>query len=843
MQDEEGVDSVEVDDLHEYLPGAEGAGSRTRSSSPTPASAIRSRRRSPTSRPPPRRRARRSRARRSRRSSSTAARVRGVRVGGELLECDDVVLAAGPWSGKLAAGIGLELPLEITREQDVVFATAPEQAVPCAVSSQADRVYLRPAPEYGDGHVLVGRGFPKEYETVDPDGFDDEIDAAFEEDVRDRVAARLPRLAGMRAVAGRVGLYDVTPDWHPLLGPVDGLRRAAPRDRRQRPLLQARPGDRRARRRRDHRQARRLRVASRASRSRASPRAARSRRATAGTAREPSTCGSFVALLSRCLAPDTAERNGALGAHPGTDGAAKDMSASAARVTHLPPLCDRAYRRNRHMSATEARQFVHSAPRGCGSSVAALVARLPWHRTWPETAVRRTGGRERHEPRPRDPERHGLRRHGRRRSRADVAIEDGRIAGGRRVGADGLPRARRGRPRRRARLHRHPQPLRLHAARRPARGERDPPGRHARGRRQLRLRLLPDPSTRDLARKAIYGYDDAVPIEWRTAGGYFERLEQARPAVNVLSLVPNGQLRLATRRPRRPRRPTPPSSRGWASCCASRSARARGATRPGSSTRRSRARPRRRSPRSAARSTGSSTRRTRARRDEGAVRVGRGGDPHRASAPRRGCRSRTSCRATGSRESRRSIELVERARDRGLDVEFDMHTRRFGITHLYAALPPWALGARRPSSPRCCRTPASATACARTAASSAPGTTGRGSSSSTTRSGPSTRAATSRRSRPSAGQEPLDAVYDLLVAGGRRAAQADGDHPRLRRGASSARRSRTRAASRAPTRRRSRPTARSASRSSTARTPGPRGSGASWCTRSGCSPRPPPCTS
>ena len=50
----------------------------------------------------------------------------------------------------------------------------------------------------------------------------------------------------------------------------------------------------------------------------------------------------------------------------------------------------------------------------------------------------------------------------------------------------------------------------------------------------------------ELARKAIYGYSDDVPIEWSTAGGYFDRLERARPAVNVLSLVPNGQLRLAT---------------------------------------------------------------------------------------------------------------------------------------------------------------------------------------------------------------------------------------------------------------------------------------------------------
>ena len=50
----------------------------------------------------------------------------------------------------------------------------------------------------------------------------------------------------------------------------------------------------------------------------------------------------------------------------------------------------------------------------------------------------------------------------------------------------------------------------------------------------------------ELARKAIYGYSPDVPIDWTSAGGYFERLQAAKPAVNVLSLVPNGQLRLAT---------------------------------------------------------------------------------------------------------------------------------------------------------------------------------------------------------------------------------------------------------------------------------------------------------
>jgi glycine/D-amino acid oxidase-like deaminating enzyme len=215
MQEEEGLDAVDAEDLQELLPGVDEtdiayalyepesgfadpvattkayveAGRRAGgvASEGTPVEAI----------------------------EIENGKVRGARVAGELLECDALVLAAGPWSGKL-----FDLPLEITREQDVVFETALEAAISCAVSSQVDRVYLRP---YGDGRLLVGRGFPKEYEQADPDRYDGSVDAAFEGDVHERVVRRLPRLAGMRAVGGRVGLYDVTPDWHPLLGPVPGV--------------------------------------------------------------------------------------------------------------------------------------------------------------------------------------------------------------------------------------------------------------------------------------------------------------------------------------------------------------------------------------------------------------------------------------------------------------------------------------------------------------------------------------------------------------------------------------------------------------------------------------------
>ena len=147
---------------------------------------------------------------------------RAVRVAGELVQCDNLVLAAGPWSKRLAGEAGLELPIEVTREQDVIF-EAPGEGVPCSVSAQVDRAYARPAPEFGPNHLLLGRGFPKEYEYVDPDDYDEGVDDAFVADVAERIGGRIPRLQGMRQVAGRSGLYDVTPDWHPLLGPVAGL--------------------------------------------------------------------------------------------------------------------------------------------------------------------------------------------------------------------------------------------------------------------------------------------------------------------------------------------------------------------------------------------------------------------------------------------------------------------------------------------------------------------------------------------------------------------------------------------------------------------------------------------
>jgi N-acyl-D-aspartate/D-glutamate deacylase len=195
----------------------------------------------------------------------------------------------------------------------------------------------------------------------------------------------------------------------------------------------------------------------------------------------------------------------------------------------------------------------------------------------------------------------------------------------------------------------------------------------------------------DLARKAIYGYSPEVPLDWQSAGEYFDRLQAARPAVNVASLVPNGQLRLSTvglaGRPADAQEADEMADLlreslgegAWGYSTGLEYAQEAGATEAEVTG----------LCHALAPSGGLYATHTR-RRDQGA-----------ADSVEEAIRS---ARATGVRlqvshlvprngigEARRSMELVEHARGGGIDVEFDMHTRLYGITHLYAALPPWAL--------------------------------------------------------------------------------------------------------------------------------------------------------
>ena len=192
-----------------------------------------------------------------------------------------------------------------------------------------------------------------------------------------------------------------------------------------------------------------------------------------------------------------------------------------------------------------------------------------------------------------------------------------------------------------------------------------------------------------VARRAIYGYSDDLPVTWSSAGEYFAELERAKPAVNVLSLVPNGQLRIATLgvvdRAADARELADMQlllresldAGAWGYSTGLEYAQEQAAGEEELTA-------------LAAKSPYYATH-TR-RRDAGAADAV-------AEAIRTGDRAGVRLQVShlvprnGIEESRRCIELVESARSRGQDVAFDMHTRTFGLTNLYAALPPWALAA------------------------------------------------------------------------------------------------------------------------------------------------------
>jgi sarcosine oxidase subunit beta len=143
-------------------------------------------------------------------------RVSGVTAGGDRIDADAVVNAAGPWAREVASMAGVEIPVAPKRRQ--VLVVDPENPVPESVPLTIDLdtgSYFRPERE---GAALVGGQFSGHDPDVPPDGYDRKIDL-------DWAATALTRAADTatyfgedsRIRRGWAGLYAVTPDHHPIV--------------------------------------------------------------------------------------------------------------------------------------------------------------------------------------------------------------------------------------------------------------------------------------------------------------------------------------------------------------------------------------------------------------------------------------------------------------------------------------------------------------------------------------------------------------------------------------------------------------------------------------------------
>ncbi|MFT3660288.1 MAG: FAD-binding oxidoreductase [Gordonia sp. (in: high G+C Gram-positive bacteria)] len=145
---------------------------------------------------------------------------------GTSVHADTVVVATGAWTRPFLARYGIDVPIEVHREQIVMIDPGEDLGDVPVFSDLVTLQYVRPDVR---GEILFGNSDLARLDLADPDDYLNRADAAFEELTAEKVGTRFPGLPNPSISAGYAGCYDVTPDWNPVIsaGPLDGLVIAA----------------------------------------------------------------------------------------------------------------------------------------------------------------------------------------------------------------------------------------------------------------------------------------------------------------------------------------------------------------------------------------------------------------------------------------------------------------------------------------------------------------------------------------------------------------------------------------------------------------------------------------
>lgn len=147
-------------------------------------------------------------------------KVTGVELeGGEVVAADTVILAAGWWSARLLAGLGIDFPVEGYRSELLVV----DAGVPLAdLPVVSDLVSLQYCRIEGSGQFLVGNSDHDDPENryVDPDDYSNIASEAGIEKYAEKVMHRFPGFPDPSVTHSYAGVYDVPPDWNPVIAPV-----------------------------------------------------------------------------------------------------------------------------------------------------------------------------------------------------------------------------------------------------------------------------------------------------------------------------------------------------------------------------------------------------------------------------------------------------------------------------------------------------------------------------------------------------------------------------------------------------------------------------------------------
>jgi len=154
------------------------------------------------------------------------AAVRGLRLrpgggavvllaGGESLAAERLLIAAGPWTAPLTRQIGVALPLSVERHVVATTRLGDPARISFGHGDLVTGYYCR--PEGADQYVM---GWTHPGEGVDPDLFDTTIRREEELALENAVARRYPLMHDAQPRGGWASLYDVSPDWQPVIGEI-----------------------------------------------------------------------------------------------------------------------------------------------------------------------------------------------------------------------------------------------------------------------------------------------------------------------------------------------------------------------------------------------------------------------------------------------------------------------------------------------------------------------------------------------------------------------------------------------------------------------------------------------
>jgi glycine oxidase len=136
-------------------------------------------------------------------------RITGVHTAQGDMQADQVVLAAGAWSGELMATLGIELPVVPVKGQMILYKCA-EGFLPAMVLAKG-----RYAIPRRDGHILIGS-------TLEHAGFDKTPTDEARASLQASAVGLLPALADAEVVGHWAGLRPGSPEGIPFIGPVPG---------------------------------------------------------------------------------------------------------------------------------------------------------------------------------------------------------------------------------------------------------------------------------------------------------------------------------------------------------------------------------------------------------------------------------------------------------------------------------------------------------------------------------------------------------------------------------------------------------------------------------------------